>query len=234
MVKDILILEDDPIQLNKLNNLITINYDDVRTHCYSDVNEAISSLDSDVLYNAFFLDISMSEDEITNEGMEIAGRIRSYDIYLKTPIIFITGYPQFVYDAINETHCYSYITKPYKEREVTSILNDILYGKATITIRTTDQIYINLSLNDIYYIESIGRYQHIHTISNDEIISREHSLKEYEKLLPAEFIRCHRSYIVNRNHINSVSLADKIISFTRIDDVIPFTINSKVLLPVKE
>ena len=163
MTKNILLLEDDSVQLEVLKNYVVRNFEDVEVHCYTSADDAFDALNSDVRYDIFLLDISLDEKSVTREGIDFAKKIRADKNYLKTPVIFITGYPEFIFDAVNEAHCYSYIIKPYDEDKVISQLSEVLSNNSKVTIRTTDKVYVNLDLNDIYYIESMGRYQYFHT-----------------------------------------------------------------------
>ena len=56
-------------------------------------------------------------------------------------------------------------------------------------------------LNDILYIESLGDYIKIMT-HEDSIVSKS-TITEFLELLPKDFVRIHRSYIVNSQHIKA-------------------------------
>ncbi|MCR4717541.1 MAG: LytTR family DNA-binding domain-containing protein [Lachnospiraceae bacterium] len=223
MNKNILILEDDVVQLELLRNCIAKNYDDVAVKCCTDIDSAVDALNKDIHYDVFLLDISIDEAVVNQNGIDYAKRIRGIKEYNKIPIIFITGYPQFVFDAVNEAHCYSYVIKPYSDDDIVAQLNEVFMSDTKITIRTTNKVYINLDVNDIYYIESMGRYQYFHTVHNEEIKTREHNFKYYEELLSPAFVRCHKSYIINRKYIKSVLVSDKTIVLEGVEEAIPFT-----------
>ncbi len=234
MNKNLLILEDDVVQLELLRNCIAKNYDDMSVSCCKDTDEALDALDRDIRYDVFLLDISIDEEEVNQAGIDYAKKIRMIKDYNKTPIIFITGYPQFIFDAVNEAHCYSYVIKPYSDEDIVSQLNEVFMSDKRITIRTTNKVYINIDANDIYYIESMGRYQYIHSIHNEIIKTREHNFKYYDNLLSPAFVRCHKSYIVNRKYIRTVSVVDKTITINGVEGKIPFTIEAGELMQDKE
>jgi two-component system, LytTR family, response regulator LytT len=77
-----------------------------------------------------------------------------------------------------------------------------------LTVRSDKKTY-RLPVNDIRYIESYGDYSHIH-LADQKVISRI-TLKELEELLP-EFIRVHRSYIINSNHCEAFNSDEVIIN----------------------
>lgn len=66
--------------------------------------------------------------------------------------------------------------------------------------RTTSRI----NYQDVLYIESLADYVKIHRINGEEIVSKE-KISHLEQLLPAMFLRIHRSFIVNKNRITEYS-----------------------------
>ena len=74
------------------------------------------------------------------------------------------------------------------------------YTLATIVKSGNKNIALNF--NDLVYIETFNNNLVLH-ISNEEPISIYSTLKEYEKTLPPNFLRCHKCFMVNMNHIVS-------------------------------
>ena len=70
-----------------------------------------------------------------------------------------------------------------------------------IEVKSNRRIH-RLRINEILYIEGLGNYITYVNIDDSRIIVYS-SLKATEALLPHAFIRLHRSYIVNRKHINA-------------------------------
>lgn len=63
-----------------------------------------------------------------------------------------------------------------------------------------DMIYRKINHDEIYYLEKTGNY--IKIVTKNEEIQLYSTLKEIESKLPSEkFIRIHRSYTINLNHI---------------------------------
>jgi two-component system, LytTR family, response regulator LytT len=69
-----------------------------------------------------------------------------------------------------------------------------------------DKRIFRLNPSDIFYIEGLGNYVTYH-LKDKKLISHG-SLTETEAKLPDNFIRIHKSYIVNRNHISSYNNED--------------------------
>lgn len=61
-----------------------------------------------------------------------------------------------------------------------------------------------INYRDVLYIESLADYVKIHRVYGEPVHSRE-KISHLEQLLPAMFIRIHRSFIVNRSTITAFS-----------------------------
>lgn len=70
----------------------------------------------------------------------------------------------------------------------------------SITVRS-DRKNVPIAIQEIRYIESLADYVKIHT-GNEQIITKE-KISELDQRLPEYFIRTHRSFLVNQNHIKS-------------------------------
>lgn len=85
---------------------------------------------------------------------------------------------------------------------VTAIYPAVTDGKSVVTIKTEDG-WTPVSFEKVMYLEVKNRKIYVHT----EGLAGTHknSLQEFEYLLPREsFVRCHRSFIVNVNHIKEI------------------------------
>lgn len=92
------------------------------------------------------------------------------------------------------------------ERKKT-IINHIVFKNKTKII-----------LDDLYYIRSDDHYLELITNSKKETIRG--SLKQFEDQLPSNFLRCHKSYIVNANYIKSKNAKEIIM---KNNDAIPIS-----------
>ena len=85
---------------------------------------------------------------------------------------------------------------------VTAIYPALTDGKSVVTLKTTDA-WIPIPFSKVVYLEAKDKKTYV----NSEELSGTHkySLQEFEYLLPKDsFIRCHRSFIVNVNHIKAI------------------------------
>lgn len=141
--------------------------------------------------------------------------------YKDFSVIFITGYDTSAIKAI-KVGALDFILKPVEDNEfkeaiskainlqdkawhldqLVSVSNDHYRGIARnrVILKTSDGIY-NIDLEDVYYCHSEGDYTTVYTKQTENILMSGH-LKKMEELLPSDiFIRCHQSYLVNKNHV---------------------------------
>ena len=149
-----------------------------------------------------------------------------FDVLTSCPIkdfevIFITGFNDQAIKAI-KAGALDYILKPVDEDELNEavhsaienskkenqlekliqISNDFFKGvkKKRIVLKTSEMLHA-IDENDIIYCESDGNYTTFHTVQSENIVITK-SLKHAEEILsPQIFIRCHRSFLVNKNHV---------------------------------
>jgi len=72
-----------------------------------------------------------------------------------------------------------------------------------ITVRSNRQTS-RVSFDELLYIESLADYIQIHRVSGGSITSKE-KISHMESILPGNFIRIHRSFIVNSSKVTSFS-----------------------------
>jgi DNA-binding LytR/AlgR family response regulator len=75
-----------------------------------------------------------------------------------------------------------------------------------IAVKSNSKIHVILA-DDIYFLSSDGDYVSIHTENSKYL--KEQTMKYFEHSLPANFIRIHRSYIVNSEKISRIELLEK-------------------------
>ena len=144
-------------------------------------------------------------------------------------IIFSTAFDQYAIRAF-EMNAVDYLLKPYtKERfdaavqkaltriqqgtssqtDFRTLGNSVTTSTGTLTriaVKNRQQIHV-IPINDIDYIEADGDYVKLHTAKNAYL--KEKTMKYFEENLPAQFIRIHRSCIVNVNEVAKIELYEK-------------------------
>lgn len=85
---------------------------------------------------------------------------------------------------------------------VTAIYPALTGGKLVVTIKTQDG-WIPVPFSQVIYLEA--KYKKTYVKAKNHTGIHKYSLQEFEFQLPKDyFIRCHRSFIVNVNHIKEI------------------------------
>ncbi len=90
-----------------------------------------------------------------------------------------------------------------KQHMISQLLDEKEKMQTPILEITSNRKKRQIPFDDIIYIESLANYIKVHT-SNEEIISKE-KISSLQKRLPEMFVRIHRSFIINKNHIRHSS-----------------------------
>ncbi|MFY0606773.1 MAG: response regulator transcription factor [Cyclobacteriaceae bacterium] len=209
----VLIVDDEPNAREYLKHLLSTQSSANLIGECSTGNEAIAfceTLQPDII----FLDIQMPG----KNGLETAQRILSKG--KASIIIFTTAFDQYAIQAF-EVEALGYLLKPFSEDQFKKSLKramDICDAQKKSTYRdrigslveriakpsthTIDEFIIyergletNVSIKEILYINSDSEYVTIHTISKKYL--KRLSLKILERQLPKQFLRIHRSSIIN-------------------------------------
>lgn len=205
-----LIVDDEPLAIRLIEKHISqIDSLQVVATCNSALKafEIVNTQEIDLL----FLDIKMPQ--LT--GIDF---LKS----LKNPpkTIFITAYRDYALESY-ELETVDYLLKPVTfERFVKAI--DKFFRQNTSKVApvqretiTTDYILIKsgskhhkVNLADIVYIESLKDYIKVHLENKTSIVSK-YKLGEIEQeLLTFQFLRIHRSYIINTSKVTAFSSND--------------------------
>ncbi len=167
-----------------------------------------------------FLDIQMPK--IT--GFEML------DLIEKLPaIIFTTAFDEYAMKAF-DSNAIDYLLKPFskerfdkaiqkwrlqkenskqveRSREVFKNLLPQNDEQFRVVVKTGNQIRI-ISISEISYIEACDDYLKIHTEA--EVFMKKKTMSYYESILnEKEFVRVHRSYIINLSQIKRIELMEK-------------------------
>lgn len=158
-----------------------------------------------------FLDIEMSG----MNGMETARALRRK--YKDTIIIFVTAYPDFVFQGY-EVHAFHYILKPYKEEKIREVvakaLEEMGQKKEKYYLVEQKSGALRLAFSRILYFKSEGRnIEAVMLSSHLEADKRDNSLEtvrfygklsDIEAQMPSGFVRIHNRYLVNLSFVEKL------------------------------
>lgn len=157
--------------------------------------------------NVLFLDIDLNSQL---NGIDIAKEIRKHNksIY----IIFITGHFEYIISAF-ECKTFDFIQKPFSfsklETTIQRLFEDI--NSNTQKFIRLNSSYRLVSQDLINYIQK-DKMKAIYFLNTAQISSYG-SFNKISESLPNNFVRCHKSFIVNVNNISNVDLSTNTIFF---------------------
>ncbi len=201
MIMKIAILEDQEHDSNRLIKKIqewsSLRQFEIETHLYRSGEEFFSkNTDNFSDFCIYFLDIQMGE----MGGVEVAKRLRMNG-YTDT-IIFLTAFREYVF-AGYEVHALNYLLKPVQDDPLFLCLDEIANNMTgnSYLFRNKQDI-IRIPYKDILSFSSCLHYVDILTV--DETYQQYSTLNSIIEHLPKEFIRIHKSCIVNISHIRMI------------------------------
>ncbi|MCM3791077.1 LytTR family transcriptional regulator DNA-binding domain-containing protein [Domibacillus indicus] len=210
------IVDDEPLARDELKYLL------LRTREVEVTGEASNIADSlpqikQTKPDLVFLDIELSEES----GLELAAEIRHLEH--KPAIVFATAYDEFALQAF-ELNAIDYVLKPFDENRINQTIDkiktirmiggqrsDILaeMPKPSAELQTgklavaADERIVLIDREAILYTASSEGKTLIKTMSSE--YKTQESLTAIEKKLSSSaFVRVHRSFLVNINHIDQI------------------------------
>ena len=160
-----------------------------------ELTAGISCLDIDIL----FLDIEMR----SLDGIETAKLLRRKG--MKGIIIFITAYPDFVFQGY-EVHAFHYILKPYRKEKIEEVLRQALHeldlSKERYFVIEQKARVIRIPLSQTIAFKSDRRK--VEALLEEDFVAFYGRIDEVCRELPSCFIRIHNRYIVNLNYVTTL------------------------------
>lgn len=199
MIK-IIICDDDKLyreELKKLISHILFDKEDVVFECYGDGQELVNA-EAGTNADLIFMDITMPGID----GMETARILRKKKV--DADIIFVTQREDMVYQGY-EVRAFAYLLKNQVEKKlkdtIERYLNEYEKGKKYLFLKCAKSKK-RIALNRVRYLVSDKRKIRVVLENPSESETFYMKMSEIEnKLKTSGFIRCHQSYLVNRDYI---------------------------------
>ncbi len=138
-------------------------------------------------------------------GIDLSGEI--LELYPCAQIIFVSGYDKYYTKVYNVEHIY-FIKKPVNTGELKAALvkaeKKLLESKREVFYIKTKKGYTCICLNTIYYFEKDRRK--IVAVTSNGRYSFFGKFDEIMDKLNNKFIRCHNSYVINLNAVETMAL----------------------------
>lgn len=198
-----LIVDDEPLAADVIESFVAKMPHLNLVAKLNSATEALSVLKSEKI-DLVFLDIQMPE--IT--GLELFKTLRNPPI-----VIFTTAYPNYALESY-EIDAADYLLKPISFDRFVKALNkaeERLKGTSTDSSEKPEYIFVKadgklvrINIQDICYVEGLKDYVIIHTM-NSKVVTH-NTMKNIEALLLTDdnFIRIHRSYIINLRFVKEI------------------------------
>lgn len=207
-----IIIDDEQLARQRIKRLLT-QYDEIEIIAEA-VNgaeglEIIESLKPDLI----FLDIEMP---VLN-GFEMLAKLKH-----QPKVVFTTAYDQYAIKAFEEGSI-DYLLKPIEIERLDKTIKKLkqtnlaptqvpidelirkIQGKKsikTLTVKLGDKILL-IKLADIVHIQAEDKYVFLHTVDGKKHLT-DFTLSTLEEKLPEEFLRIHRSEIINTEYIKEI------------------------------
>lgn len=204
-----LAIDDEPLALRQLVTYIQrVPFLELAAQCQSAL-EARKFLAEEAV-DAIFCDINMPD----LNGMDFIKSLQAPPL-----IVFTTAYSEYAVEGF-KVNAVDYLLKPFgldDFRRAANRIKERLENVSTITQHLTpntqpdtlfvktDYRMVKINIADIRYIEGMSEYLKIYLEGEDKPIITLLSMKKIESRLPENFMRIHRSYIVNLHKIQEVN-----------------------------
>lgn len=165
---------------------------------YSSSFNLYNLIQEGIRFELYFLDIDMPKVN----GLTLASAIRQLDEH--AAILFVSAKEEYVFEAI-KVQPFRFIRKSHFQSDLCEALEEYLRQNQTekdadiVTVEAQNEIY-RFFVRDILYIQAKDNYLDIVTNKKSTLIR--YKISDMETLLaPYQFLRIHKSYLVNYRYI---------------------------------
>lgn len=211
---NVLAIDDEPLALQQLAAYIgKVPFFNLAGECSSALQA--KELMEKTQIDAIFCDINMPD----LSGMDFVKQLKNRPI-----VVFTTAYSKYAVEGY-KVDALDYLLKPFGLEEFKESADkgkkqyDLIHGQSAASVvdgkdemTITDSLFVKtegkmvkISIAEISYIEGMSEYLKIHFASDRRPVIVLFSMKRMEEKLPANFMRVHRSFIVNLDRIKEVN-----------------------------
>ena len=197
-----LAIDDEPLALQQIAAYIgKVPFLELAATCQSAI-EARQFLEKDTV-DAIFCDINMPD----LNGMDFVKSLTVPPL-----VVFTTAYAEYAVEGFR-VNAVDYLLKPFGLQDFQRAANRLserlspnLGGiNDDVIFLKTDYRIVKVTIADIRYIEAMSEYLKVWLDGESKPIITLLSMKKMEERLPSNFMRIHRSYIVNLTKIQEVN-----------------------------
>lgn len=191
----IAVCDDESKMIENIKRIVSAQLPESLVYAYKSGEDLLADV-AQHTFDVVLLDIDMPG----MSGMDVAAVLTEQKS--KALIVFVTAHDELVYDSF-KYHPFAFVRKSYLEKELIRTLTDCskeLEGRDKHFVFKTDGKTVSLSYEDILYFESESNYLIIH-LQDDSYRMRSTMTAVENELTAAGFIRIHKGFLVNREHI---------------------------------
>ena len=204
----VLAIDDEPLALQQIVAYIKkVPFLELAAQCQSAL-EARKFLENDTV-DAIFCDINMPD----LNGMDFVKSLTVPPL-----VVFTTAYSEYAVEGFR-VNAVDYLLKPFGlqdfQRAANRLKERLELPTATAQVSAGQVVgssdapmsyrIVKVNISDIRYIEGMSEYLKVWLDTDAKPIITLLSMKKMEERLPANFMRIHRSYIINLNKIEEVN-----------------------------
>ena len=183
-------------------------------HSFASAEEFLFQYADEKDYHVLILDIEMGK----MNGVELARKLRMGNSELQ--IVFVTGFPDFIAEGY-DVDAIHYLMKPLERDRFYKAMD-----KAIERIRLVEPYIIlqekgetlRLNLRNILYVEVFSHSCVIHKTSG--LIEQKVSITKLEESFGEQFVRVHRSYLVNLERVKQIGKTEIVLEN---DEIVPLS-----------
>ena len=200
-----LLVDDEEIAIHRLKKALSLY---PRIKIIGEVKDGRSAVEfiNGQRPDLVFLDIQMPEFN----GLEVLNLLEYNPL-----IVFVTAYDEYAIKAF-EKDSLDYLLKPVEDERLAVTIKRIFQHQpvnivmpqpsvtetiSTIPVKTGNKIQL-VHIADVCFFEAKDKYVILHTNDEEKLI--EYPLGYLQDRLPAEFVRVHRSFIINKLKIREI------------------------------
>lgn len=221
---DIFVCEDNGVQRQAIVQTIlnTVQIEELDMQLALDTEDPyvlLEKIKTSQNTGIYFLDIDLGSNI---NGLKLAQQIRLFDP--RGFIIFITAHSELSYMTFQyRVEAMDFVLKDNPAETKVKIRECLLNAIERYTLQTnrTHKVYtietggrkISINYDDILFFETSSNIHKVILHAKDRQIEFSGTIKELANALGSDFMRCHRSFLVNKKNIKEADTKNRIIYF---------------------
>lgn len=200
MTRTLLICDDDPTQFDELTALLKEcpPWHQWPVQCFSSTQALLAHQDTFSPGSILLMDICLAD----HNGIDAVAQLQVR--HPEIDVIYITGEISYCTEVYDTKHC-GFLVKPVSLLKLQQALRRTLYVPPmtrSLTVRVGRNT-MRIPLDNIFYFEKQLRKMLV--VTKQQVIDFYGKFEDLEVQLDRRMLQCHRSFIVNMDHIEQLA-----------------------------